>query len=139
MRHTTRIFTATLFVIAFAVAADAQDKRVNITLSGGYTATNGEAGERLGDGYNINFGAQVNVSPMISIEGFVQLQRSRGKANLDSGQRHSVRRQHIGSDGLLREHEHAVRHGAVSSGSGRRERSGRTGWWAAASTTGPSR
>ena len=68
MRHITRIFTATLVVVAFAVDAHAQDKRVNGIISGGYTFTGGEAGERLGDGYNINFGAQVNVTPIISIE-----------------------------------------------------------------------
>src|SRR5687768_15066481 len=68
MRHITLICTLTL-VAGFAVSASAQDKKVNVTLAGGYTAPFGEVRDHLGDGYNINLGAQVNVSPMISIEG----------------------------------------------------------------------
>jgi opacity protein-like surface antigen len=52
------------------VAAQAQDdRRVHFSLGAGYTAPNGEVEDRLGGGYNFNFGVDVAVTPIISIEG----------------------------------------------------------------------
>jgi opacity protein-like surface antigen len=51
------------------IGAEAQDKRVNVSFGAGYTAPNAEVRDHLGDGYNINFGVQVNVTPIIGIEG----------------------------------------------------------------------
>jgi opacity protein-like surface antigen len=58
-----------LLVVGFAAAAQAQDKRVLFTLGGGYTAPNSEVRDHFGDGYNFNIGLQVNVTPVIGIEG----------------------------------------------------------------------
>jgi opacity protein-like surface antigen len=49
--------------------AHAQDKPVNVSIGAGFTAPNSEVRDRLGDGYNVNFGVQVNVTPVIAIEG----------------------------------------------------------------------
>ena len=47
----------------------AQDQPVNFSIGGGYTVPNGDVRDHLGDGYNFNIGLQVNVSPVIGIEG----------------------------------------------------------------------
>jgi outer membrane protein with beta-barrel domain len=64
---------AWLFVFAacFAMAgiAEAQDKPVNFSIGGGYTAPNAEVRDHLGDGYNFNIGLQFNVTPVVGIEG----------------------------------------------------------------------
>ena len=53
-----------------ATNASAQDDRpVQFILGGGYTAPNSEVRDHLGDGYNFNIGLQVNVTPVIGIEG----------------------------------------------------------------------
>jgi opacity protein-like surface antigen len=44
-------------------------KPVNVSFGGGYTQPNAEVSDRLGGGYNFNFGVQVNVTPIIAIEG----------------------------------------------------------------------
>ena len=63
----------TLFVfvaaIVCAVPANAQEKRANVSFGGGFTAPNSEVRDHLGDGYNFNFGVQVNLTPVIAIEG----------------------------------------------------------------------
>jgi hypothetical protein len=41
--------------------------------------------DRLGGGYNFNFGVQVNLTPVIAIEGLGQFQRPGRKAALHSG------------------------------------------------------
>jgi hypothetical protein len=69
MRHTLGIILAAGLVTALPMTALAQDDRVKISLGGGFTAPNSEVRDRLGDGYNINFGVQVNVTPVIGIEG----------------------------------------------------------------------
>src|SRR5687767_14717024 len=68
MRHNTLICTLTL-VLTFAAGANAQDKRGNFILGGGYTAPFGEVRDHLGDGWHITIGGQANVTPIISIEG----------------------------------------------------------------------
>jgi opacity protein-like surface antigen len=69
MRYTVGLVLGAAFLTVFPVAARAQEDRVKISLGGGYTAPNSEVRDHLGDGYNINFGVQVNVSPVIGIEG----------------------------------------------------------------------
>jgi opacity protein-like surface antigen len=50
--------------------AQAQDfKRVHVTLGGGWTAPQSDVADRFGQGYNINFGVDVSVNPVVSIEG----------------------------------------------------------------------
>ena len=71
MRHKIA-FVSVLIVGLAAITpslAQAQDKRVNFTLGGGFTMPNSEVRDRLGDGYNFNFGIDVAVTPVISIEG----------------------------------------------------------------------
>jgi hypothetical protein len=64
-----------LFVVAvgvlvtFTSGAQAQEKRAEFVLGGGFTAPNAEVRDRLGDGYNVNIGFQVNVTPIIAFEG----------------------------------------------------------------------
>jgi hypothetical protein len=49
--------------------AQAQEKKVNFSLGGGYTQPDGEVSDRLGGGWNFNLGVQVDVTPVIGIEG----------------------------------------------------------------------
>lgn len=58
-----------LCVLSIPSSALAQEKRANVSFGGGFTIPNAEVRDRLGDGYNINFGVQVNVTPIIAIEG----------------------------------------------------------------------
>ena len=70
MRHPgTFVLAAGLLVSAVPIAAQAQENKVDFSLSGGYTQPNSEVSDRLGGGYNFNIGVQVNVSPVIGIEG----------------------------------------------------------------------
>jgi opacity protein-like surface antigen len=70
MRHSKFPYLAVAFVILSPLAAQAQDdKPVHVTFGGGYTGVGGEAGDRLGGGYNINFGVDVKITPVLSIEG----------------------------------------------------------------------
>ena len=60
------------FVVGLAAVAPSSafaQKPVNISFGGGFTAPNSEVRNHLGDGYNINFGVQVNVTPVVAIEG----------------------------------------------------------------------
>ena len=50
-------------------SGSAQGKKVNFSFGGGFTAPNSEVRDHFGDGYNFNFGVQVNVTPAIGIEG----------------------------------------------------------------------
>ena len=56
-------------MMSVSVSAQAQQKPVNFSFGGGFTAPNSEVRDRLGDGYNFNFGVQVNVSRAFAIEG----------------------------------------------------------------------
>ena len=63
MRYKT---LATLVVGALAVlpvTAHAQDKNVHFSFGGGATVPNSEVKDHLGNGYNINFGVEVKVTP----------------------------------------------------------------------------
>ena len=63
------LLAAGVFVAMLPVAAQAQDKPVNFSIGGGWTAPNSEVRDHLGDGYHFNIGLQVNVTPVIGIEG----------------------------------------------------------------------
>jgi hypothetical protein len=71
MRHKT----AFVFLLAAGVVtttplgAQAQDQRVHVSFGGGFTAPNSEVRDRLGDGFNLNFGIDVAITPVVSIEG----------------------------------------------------------------------
>jgi opacity protein-like surface antigen len=65
---TVLVLVVTLFAM-LPNNARAQEKRVNVSFGGGYTQPNSEVSDRLGGGYNFNFGVQVNVTPVIAIEG----------------------------------------------------------------------
>jgi opacity protein-like surface antigen len=70
MRQTTIFVMAIALTGSMVTSAAAQDDRkVNFILGGGYTAPNSEVRDHLGDGYNFNIGLQVNVTPVIAIEG----------------------------------------------------------------------
>jgi hypothetical protein len=57
-----------VFITGLAGSAQAQEKSVLVSLGGGFTMPNSEVRDRLGDGYNFNFGVQVNTTPAIGIE-----------------------------------------------------------------------
>ena len=69
MRHQWLFAFAFTACFAMAGIAEAQDKPVNFSLGGGYTAPNAEVRDHLGDGYNFNIGLQFNVTPVVGIEG----------------------------------------------------------------------
>ncbi len=70
MRHSTTVmFVAGLVALALPIAAQGQEQRVNVSFGGGHTQPNAEVSDRLGGGYNFNFAVQVNVTPIIGIEG----------------------------------------------------------------------
>ena len=60
-----------LFVIASLVAplATSAEAQVHFSVGGGFTTPNSEVRDHLGNGYNFNLGLQVDVTPVIGIEG----------------------------------------------------------------------
>ncbi len=68
MRYRSVGALVALFVTAGVAGAQAQDKPVFVSLGGGFTMPNSEVRDRLGDGYNFNFGVQVNATPALGIE-----------------------------------------------------------------------
>jgi Outer membrane protein beta-barrel domain len=69
MRNRTVLVGLTVLLAAAPGGALAQEKRVNVSLGGGFTQPNAEVSERLGSGYNFTLGLQVNVTPLVAIEG----------------------------------------------------------------------
>jgi opacity protein-like surface antigen len=69
MRQKRAFLVAAAVLLAVPIAAQAQEKRVNFSLGGGFTMPNSEVRDHLGDGYNFNIGLQVNLTPVIGIEG----------------------------------------------------------------------
>ena len=69
MRYKTLLVLAVSTLGALPVAAQAQDKKVYVSLGGGFTVPNSEVKDHLGNGYNFNFGVEVKVTPVIGIEG----------------------------------------------------------------------
>jgi hypothetical protein len=65
----TPLVLGTALLSVLSIDAQAQDKKVNVSLGGGYTIPNAEVSDHFGDGYNFTFGVQVNVTPIIGIEG----------------------------------------------------------------------
>jgi hypothetical protein len=68
MRYRSIGALVAFFVTGLAAGAQAQDKPVVVSLGGGFTMPNSDVRDRLGDGYNFNFGVQVNTTPVIGIE-----------------------------------------------------------------------
>jgi opacity protein-like surface antigen len=69
MRPTVLALGAFLLTAALPIDAQAQDKKVNFSIGGGFTMPNAEVRDHFGDGYHFNIGLQVNVTPVIGIEG----------------------------------------------------------------------
>lgn len=69
MRYRFTCAVIALFVTGLAAGAQAQEKKVLFSLGGGFTAPNSEVRDHFGDGYNFNIGLQINVTPVIGIEG----------------------------------------------------------------------
>ena len=69
MRYKTLVTLAVSALTVLPVAAQAQDKKVYVSLGGGATIPNSEVKDHLGNGYNFNFGVEVKVTPVIGIEG----------------------------------------------------------------------
>ena len=84
MRHRLRFVCSLAGVLALvATSAQAQDVRpVNWSFGMGFTSPNSEVREHLGDGYNINFGLQFNVTPIIGIEGLYSFNGLGSKSRL---------------------------------------------------------
>jgi hypothetical protein len=71
MRHKTAwVLALGAGLVAMApLGAQAQDQRVHFSLGGGFTVPNSEVRDRLGNGYNFNFGVDVDITPVVAIEG----------------------------------------------------------------------
>lgn len=69
MRYTVTGALIALFVTGAAAGVQAQDKRTLFTVSGGLTTPNSDTRDHFGNGFNFNVGLQVNVTPVIAIEG----------------------------------------------------------------------
>jgi hypothetical protein len=69
MRYATLVVLAVSALGALPTAARAQDKKVAVSLGGGFTAPNAEVKDHLGNGWNFNFGVEVKATPVIGIEG----------------------------------------------------------------------
>lgn len=63
------LFIVMAGLLVVTTGAEAQEKRLNVSFGGGFTAPNSEVRDHLGDGYNFTVGLQVNVTPVIGIEG----------------------------------------------------------------------
>ena len=101
------VFAASLSAISPPVAQAQDFKRVHVSLGGGWTAPQLGRSDRLGQGYNFNFGVDVSVNPVVAIEGLYSFNGLGEKhISLDvadhAGWPHDQAR-------LLRQHEHAVR------------------------------
>jgi opacity protein-like surface antigen len=57
-----------LLLVAVPARAQVNEKKVNVNLGGGYTFTEGEVRNHLGDGYNFNIGLTFNVTPVVGIQ-----------------------------------------------------------------------
>ena len=120
MRYKTLVTLAVSALTALPVTAQAQDKKVYVSLGGGFTVPNSEVKDHLGNGYNFNFGVEVKVTPVIGIEGLYSFNGLGDKrisipvSGTPGGD--------TGPHRLLRRHEHAVRNGEP-----RRAEAGRRG------------
>ena len=69
MRYKTVCVFVLSVLASLPIAAQAQDKKVYFSFGGGLTTPNSEVKDHLGNGYNLNFGVEVKVTPVIGIEG----------------------------------------------------------------------
>ena len=69
MRYKTLFVLAVSILGTLPVGAQAQDKKVSVSLGGGFTVPNAEVKDHLGNGWNFNFGVEVKATPVIGIEG----------------------------------------------------------------------
>jgi opacity protein-like surface antigen len=70
MRNRPRfVMLAAAMLAIVATSAYGQDKRVFGSFGAGWTMPNGEVRDRLGDGFNVTFGVEVKVTPVVGIEG----------------------------------------------------------------------
>jgi len=69
MRNKVLLVLVVGVIAALPAVAVAQDQRVHLSIGGGSTTPNSEVRDHLGDGYNFTLGMQVNVSPILGIEG----------------------------------------------------------------------
>jgi opacity protein-like surface antigen len=69
MRYKLTGLLMALCVTGLAASAQAQARKVEFTLGGGFTVPNAEVKDHFGNGYNFNIGLQVNATPVIGIEG----------------------------------------------------------------------
>jgi len=70
MRKRTRFVWLVAGMLAIvATSAQAQDKKVVGSFGAGYTAPNSTVRDHLGDGYNVTFGVEYKITPVIGIEG----------------------------------------------------------------------
>jgi opacity protein-like surface antigen len=69
MRYTTVILSAAALLLTLPAHASAQSKKVHVSLGGGVTTPSSNVSDHFGNGYNFNFGVQVDVTPVIAIEG----------------------------------------------------------------------
>jgi opacity protein-like surface antigen len=63
------VFVAGVLALLPVKAQAQDDKKVHVTLGGGFTVPNSDVKDHFGNGYNFNFGVDVNVTPVLSIEG----------------------------------------------------------------------
>ena len=69
MRYKTVCMLAFSVLTALPIGAQAQDKGVHFSFGGGVTTPNSDVKDHLGNGFNLNFGVEVKVTPVIGIEG----------------------------------------------------------------------
>lgn len=69
MRKLLFALVAGVLAVAPATAQAQDDKKVHFTFGGGFTVPNSDVKDHFGNGYNINFGVDVAVTPTVAIEG----------------------------------------------------------------------
>ncbi len=68
MRRCVNGLAITLGMLVAAVPALAQEKKIQVNIGGGYTATTGEVHNHLGDGGNFMLGITFNPSPRVGVQ-----------------------------------------------------------------------
>jgi opacity protein-like surface antigen len=78
MQHKTKLVLVLAVALATLAPTEAQaqveDRRFHLLAGGGWSAPQSDVGERFGSGYNLTFGADVSVNPVVSIEGLYSFQ-----------------------------------------------------------------
>jgi hypothetical protein len=68
MRVATWLVVTMLMLASVPAWAQEEERPVNFNFGGGYTATLGEAGKSIGNGYNFGAGLRVNLLPKIGVQ-----------------------------------------------------------------------